>query len=144
MINEAIELLSDHYFDEVTKHNCETPYSRALRIAIDALDQDGELINKQSVLDILFLDPGISETQFKMIERLPTFNIYYEMQDDTKNNKIVGQKQPDTLAPYLFKNNGTYTSTALLGWQCPICGRGLSPLTSICPCQNAKGWETTC
>ena len=30
------------------------------------------------------------------------------------------------------------------GWVCPICGRGLSPTTSVCPCLNGKGWEVTC
>ena len=30
------------------------------------------------------------------------------------------------------------------GWVCPICGRGLSPYTNVCPCQNGKGWEVTC
>lgn len=31
-----------------------------------------------------------------------------------------------------------------IGWICPVCGRGLSPLTSVCPCNNGKGWEITC
>lgn len=31
-----------------------------------------------------------------------------------------------------------------IGWICPVCGRGLSPLTMVCPCQNGKGWEITC
>jgi len=22
----------------------------------------------------------------------------------------------------------------LAGWKCPVCGRGLSPYTSVCPC----------
>ena len=30
------------------------------------------------------------------------------------------------------------------GWVCPVCGRGLSPYTSVCPCNNGKGWEITC
>lgn len=30
------------------------------------------------------------------------------------------------------------------GWICPVCGRGLSPFTTVCPCQNGKGWEITC
>lgn len=30
------------------------------------------------------------------------------------------------------------------GWICPVCGRGLSPFTSVCPCNNGKGWEITC
>jgi hypothetical protein len=31
-----------------------------------------------------------------------------------------------------------------IGWICPVCGRGLSPLTGVCPCNNGKGWEITC
>lgn len=30
------------------------------------------------------------------------------------------------------------------GWVCPVCGRGLSPLTMVCPCNNGKGWDVTC
>ena len=30
------------------------------------------------------------------------------------------------------------------GRVCPVCGRGLSPYTSVCPCNNGKGWEITC
>ena len=30
------------------------------------------------------------------------------------------------------------------GWICPVCGRGLSPFTMVCPCQNGKGWKITC
>lgn len=33
----------------------------------------------------------------------------------------------------------------MMGWICPVCGRGLSPFTSVCPCKdNGKGWEVTC
>lgn len=32
----------------------------------------------------------------------------------------------------------------LKGWVCPLCGRGLSPFTMVCPCQNGKGWKITC
>lgn len=39
----------------------------------------------------------------------------------------------------------TVESTKLYGWICPVCGRGLSPFTSVCPCRNdGKGWEITC
>ena len=33
---------------------------------------------------------------------------------------------------------------AMSGWICPVCGRGLSPFTSVCPCKMGKGWEITC
>ena len=36
-------------------------------------------------------------------------------------------------------------SPKMTGWICPVCGRGLSPWTSVCPCKNTgKGWEVTC
>jgi len=28
------------------------------------------------------------------------------------------------------------TSNSLKGWICPVCGRGLSPFTSVCPCKG--------
>lgn len=38
----------------------------------------------------------------------------------------------------------SYKVPAMQGWICPVCGRGLSPYTSVCPCKNGKGWEITC
>ena len=40
----------------------------------------------------------------------------------------------------------TYGMSKMYGWICPVCGRGLSPFTSICPCRNfeSKPWEVTC
>lgn len=33
----------------------------------------------------------------------------------------------------------------MTGWICPVCGRGLSPYTSVCPCKEiGKGCEVTC
>ena len=31
----------------------------------------------------------------------------------------------------------------MVGWICPVCGRGLSPFTSVCPCKDWKGWDIT-
>lgn len=31
------------------------------------------------------------------------------------------------------------------GWVCPVCGRGLSPYTSVFPCKGFDpGWKVTC
>ena len=38
----------------------------------------------------------------------------------------------------------SYKVPPMQGWICPVCGRGLSPYTSVCPCENGKGWEITC
>lgn len=32
----------------------------------------------------------------------------------------------------------------MVGWICPVCGRGLSPFTTMCPCKGWKGWDTAC
>lgn len=32
--------------------------------------------------------------------------------------------------------NELFTQPGMIGWVCPICGRGLSPFTSACPCRN--------
>lgn len=37
------------------------------------------------------------------------------------------------------------SSGTLKGWICPVCGRGLSPYTSVCPCRGFNpGWKVTC
>ena len=39
----------------------------------------------------------------------------------------------------------TINPPKMIGWICPVCGRGLSPFTAVCPCKNdGKGWEITC
>ena len=39
----------------------------------------------------------------------------------------------------------TANPPTMVGWICPICGRGLSPFTTVCPCKNdQKGYEITC
>lgn len=45
---------------------------------------------------------------------------------------------------YSIDEQPTVEPSGLAGWICPICGRGLSPFTSVCPCQGGKGWEITC
>ena len=32
----------------------------------------------------------------------------------------------------------------MVGWICPVCGRGLSPFTTMCPCKGWKGCDITC
>lgn len=37
-----------------------------------------------------------------------------------------------------------YNANGLIqGWQCPVCGRVLSPFTAECPCYREKNTQTT-
>ena len=36
----------------------------------------------------------------------------------------------------------TINGPKMTGWICPVCGRGVSPYTSACPC-NGWGWGVT-
>lgn len=51
---------------------------------------------------------------------------------------------PKTTAPSGFSKTVNPPQTPMQGWICPVCGRGLSPYTSVCPCNRGKGWEITC
>ena len=41
------------------------------------------------------------------------------------------------------EDNPTPQGFGQQGWVCPVCGRGLAPWVSVCPCMS-KGWEITC
>lgn len=38
----------------------------------------------------------------------------------------------------------TINPPKMVGWICPVCGRGLSPFTTMYPCKGWKGWDITC
>lgn len=42
------------------------------------------------------------------------------------------------------KRLNTVAQPEQYGWVCPVCGRGLSPFTVVCPCKNGEGWKITC
>ena len=48
---------------------------------------------------------------------------------------------PPTSGSNAFRPNPAPTG-GLMGWICPVCGRGLSPYTDSCPC--VVNWEITC
>ena len=58
--------------------------------------------------------------------------------DEVRNENIV--RQTTTTADIKYKP--TTPEYMQIGWICPVCGRGLSPFTLICPCKDK--WETTC
>ena len=40
-------------------------------------------------------------------------------------DSTTGTSESDTINP-----------PKMVGWICPVCGRGLSPYTTVCPCKN--------
>ena len=92
----------------------------ALDMAIKALEQQPceDTISRQAAID-----------EIKEI---------YEWHDNVTKERIIEHfkqlpsAQPEQQIPQMR------------GWVCPVCGRGLSPYTSVCPCNNGKGWEITC
>ena len=84
------------------------------------------------------------------------------MMDDDDQNEAIRMGR-DALRERLTANENTASGTGrvydpqtgdaysktinppvMMGWVCPVCGRGLSPYTSVCPCKGGKGWEVTC
>lgn len=61
---------------------------------------------------------------------------------------ILDEYQTDYLKKTTLTNENiseTINAPKMMGWICPVCGRGLSPFTTVCPCKNdGKGWEITC
>lgn len=62
---------------------------------------------------------------------------------------ILDGYQTDTYLQELTQTSEMKSETTnapkMTGWICPVCGRGLSTYTSVCPCKGiGKGWEVTC
>ena len=78
-----------------------------------------DLISRQAAIDATWFEPSYTDP----------LNVLTEVRDRIKALPSV---QPEQQIPQMR------------GWVCPVCGRGLSPYTSVCPCNNGKGWEITC
>ena len=57
------------------------------------------------------------------------------MNEDVSTTPKIDQIASETIDP-----------PKMVGWICPVCGRGLSPYTTICPCKGwiDGKWEVTC
>ena len=62
--------------------------------------------------------------------------------------KVFGAETPEDkklVDNYVRKLQPLRIGGSLKGWICPVCGRGLSPYTSVCPCKGFNpGWKVTC
>ena len=38
----------------------------------------------------------------------------------------------------------TCNPKGMIGWVCPVCGRGNSPFSSVCPCKGFTQYQITC
>lgn len=65
----------------------------------------------------------------------PNPNIWWSYENTT--DRIQPDEQDDQT---------DYSKVGLIGWICPVCGRGLSPFTSFCPCRGyiPSNIEITC
>ena len=52
--------------------------------------------------------------------------------------RIMDGCQTEKYVESLMSTEKTSTQN-LMGWICPVCGRGLSPFTTMCPCKDLKG-----
>ena len=82
-------------------------------------EQMNDLISRQAAIDATWFEPSYTDP----------LNVLTEVRDRIK---ALSSAQPEQQIPQMR------------GWVCPVCGRGLSPYTSVCPCNNGKGWEITC
>jgi len=61
--------------------------------------------------------------------------------DALMNNGAKGGTTGETTGTI---SSETINPPKMIGWICPVCGRGLSPFTAVCPCKNdGKGWKIT-
>ena len=64
-----------------------------------------------------------------------------------KGDKILEyyQAQVDILQRAIQLLKHKTGKDGMVGWVCPICGKGLSPFTYVCPCKSTvTNWEITC
>lgn len=58
---------------------------------------------------------------------------------------ILDGYQTDTYTQTVESKSETINAPKMVGWICPICGRGVSPYTTVCPCKEyGKVWVVTC
>ena len=53
-------------------------------------------------------------------------------------NKVIEELQGK-----IVQSSAT-NATAGVGWICPVCGRGLSPFTTFCPCKGYIKYDIEC
>lgn len=88
---------------------------------------DGDTISRQAVIDAI--DRYYKDKRYITRSRTILSAICRDMKSTMDS---LPSAQPEQQIPQMR------------GWVCPVCGRGLSPYTSVCPCNNGKGWEITC
>ena len=82
-----------------------------------------------------------------LISRQAAIDMLKNRWKKTRNYEGIGDDIAEECELYLKQLPSAHPEQQIpqmRGWVCPVCGRGLSPYTSVCPCNNGKGWEITC
>lgn len=99
------------------------------------------------------LNQGWEITEIKFNDCCPSsyidkLDVIFEKQK--KENKMYNEQNIGTTQTGTTQTSETESVTInppkIVGWICPICGRGLSPYTTACPCKGwfEGKWEVTC
>ena len=132
----AAKFLSEDY--DPSESDSEANYRKGWNDAIDAIKDFSPIVELPNNLR-------------EIIDELRTYITEPNISDD--ESTIEGYNQGLETAISVISNfkslqntseNPKKVQVATYGWICPVCGRGLSPITSVCPCLNGKGWEVTC
>jgi hypothetical protein len=107
----------------------------------------GDTIYRQAAIDAVIAEGRTVDSHYLESERI------IHVDDAVEAISMLPSAQPRQTCEYwdsesnfcaLCRPSAQPETPMQIGWICPVCGRGLSPLTSVCPCNNGKGWEITC
>ncbi len=67
-------------------------------------------------------------------------------EEDVLKMRDATEEERKCINNYIYRISKEYEpSYGMIGWICPVCGRGLSPYTYICPCKNGNiKYDVTC
>ncbi len=75
------------------------------------------------------------DNRFNQIDTSKNKGTYSTYVKPSKTNDVPPIEETKTPIDEPISLGGQHTTFGNYGWICPVCGRGLSPFTSFCPCK---------